>query len=70
MFTGVAHMNYLHGGLMDSIQGTSTNRREEFKMEWWSGLSKFWQGFICGGVAVPLGIVFVEIIVKLGLKRT
>ena len=39
-------------------------------MEWWSGLSKFWQGFICGGVAVPLGIVLIEIVVKFGLRRT
>ncbi len=39
-------------------------------MGWWNGLSEFWQGFICGGVAVPLIIVIIEIIVKKGLRRT
>ncbi len=39
-------------------------------MGWWSGLSEFWQGFICGGIAVPLAIVVIEIIVKFGVKRT
>jgi hypothetical protein len=38
-------------------------------MGWWWNMSGFWQGFICGGVAVPLVIVIIEIIVKLWLKR-
>ena len=38
-------------------------------MGWWSGLSEFWKGFICGGIAIPLGILAIEIIVKFGLKR-
>ena len=38
-------------------------------MGWWSGLSEFWQGFICGGIAIPLVILAIEIIVKFGLKR-
>jgi len=38
-------------------------------MEWWNGLSEFWRGFICGGVAVPLVIVIIETIVKFWLKR-
>ncbi len=39
------------------------------EMEWWSSLPVFWQGFICGGIVVPLVIVVIEIIVKLGLRR-
>jgi len=39
-------------------------------MHWWSGLSNFWQGFICGGVAIPLVIVIIEIIVKFWLRRS
>ncbi|MDD4457681.1 MAG: hypothetical protein PHC98_08875 [Syntrophotalea acetylenica] len=38
-------------------------------MSWWSTLSEFWRGFIIGGVSVPLAIVAVEIVVKLGLRR-
>ncbi len=34
-------------------------------MEWWSNLSDFWRGFICGGIVVPLVIVIIEIIIKL-----
>jgi len=38
-------------------------------MGWWNGLSEFWRGFICGGVAVPLGIVIIKIMVKMCLRR-
>jgi hypothetical protein len=37
-------------------------------MSWWNALSEFWQGFILGGICVPLAIVVVEIIVKLALR--
>ena len=37
-------------------------------MKWWKELSDFWRGFICGGFLVPLTIVVIEIIVKLGLR--
>jgi len=39
-------------------------------MEWWSSLSEFWQGFIYGGITVPLSIIAIEITVKLGFKRS
>jgi hypothetical protein len=45
------------------------NRMEESGMEWWGCLPEFWQGFICGGLAVPLVIVTIEIIVKRCLRR-
>jgi len=38
-------------------------------MEWWSGLSEFVRGFICGGITIPLVIVIIELIIKLGFKR-
>ena len=53
-----------------SRRWSAASGTEEFKMGWWSGLSQFWQGFICGGIAVPFAIVIIEIIIKFGLKRT
>lgn len=38
-------------------------------MGWWMELSEFLKGFICGGIAIPLGIVLIEIVVKLVLHR-
>ncbi len=38
-------------------------------MEWWISLPAFWQGFICGGITIPLVIIAIEIIIKFVLKR-
>ncbi|WP_304082394.1 hypothetical protein [Maridesulfovibrio ferrireducens] len=38
-------------------------------MDWWGTLPVFWQGFIVGGVVVPLSIVLIEIVVKMVLSR-
>lgn len=36
-------------------------------MTWWTTLPEFWKGFICGGIAVPVAIIAIEVVVKFAL---
>ncbi|WP_275406330.1 hypothetical protein [Pseudodesulfovibrio sp. JC047] len=38
-------------------------------MDWWTTLSPFWKGFICGGIAVPGTIILIEIVIKGWLRK-